>query len=408
MDLTCGVINIQLIPQYPVTQESVTLNVTGVTGRILSFIWHKGPYTSVEYQILTYVPHNTSPLLNGTLYFSRARPFPNGSLLISDLHTTDRGNYIVKVQTDKPAQQASVNLTIYERVSKPKVTASTSLPKENCPFILTCDTSNAERILWTKDRVSLPCGLILSEDNRTVTFHIVKLADSGEYLCEAENPVSKNISDPYTLTVSYGLQNVQITGQLDVRVGSVISLRCSTDSVPPPSYQWKFNSTDLNITQNTLRVDRVSLKRRGTYICEVNNSVTLRTATAFVYVNVSSECSPTTSGWNIGSVIGIVVAVLLLAVLVTLLVYLFLMSKQHKKPSNNIYSVAEIPSRNGDVSISFQERPELQYAAIEFNKNIPRKKQQPPGSLGEDGSPPRQPPPENVVYSELRLQTSAS
>ncbi|XP_075047025.1 cell adhesion molecule CEACAM1-like isoform X6 [Mixophyes fleayi] len=230
MDLTSGMMNIQLIPQYPVIQEFVTLSVTGISGKIITFSWYKGPNTNAENQILTYIPGDPSPQINGPLYFSRARPLPAGSLLISDLHITDSGNYILRIQTEKPAEEASVTLTVYERVSKPKVIASTSLPKENVSLTLTCDTSNAERILWSRGSVSLPSGPILSADNRTVTFPNVTRADSGEYRCEAENQISKSISDPYTVTVSFlslwmdltsGMVNIQLIPQYPVIQESV-------------------------------------------------------------------------------------------------------------------------------------------------------------------------------------------
>ncbi|XP_063798599.1 carcinoembryonic antigen-related cell adhesion molecule 8-like isoform X2 [Pseudophryne corroboree] len=288
MDLTSGMVNIQLIPQYPVIGESVTLGVTGVTGRVASIIWHKGPNTNKEYLILTYLPNDPSPLLPGPLYVSRARPFPDGSLLITDLHITDTDNYIVKVQTEKTQEQASVTLTVYERVSKPKVSASTSQPKENDTFTLTCDTRNAERILWSRNSVSLPSGPILSADNRTVTFSRVTRGDSGDYRCEAENPASRSISDPYTVTISYGPENVQITGKLYVNFGSDISLSCSADSVPPADYQWRFKDGDLNPKQNTLLIHNASSDKQGTYSCVVTNAETRLTVTTSVFVNVTA------------------------------------------------------------------------------------------------------------------------
>ncbi|XP_075047042.1 cell adhesion molecule CEACAM8-like isoform X4 [Mixophyes fleayi] len=441
MDLTSGMMNIQLIPQYPEIGRSVTLSVTGITGRVHSFIWYKGPNTNAEHLILTYIPGDSSETINGSLYFSRARPFPNGSLLISDLHITDSGNYIVKVQTDKP-EDIFVTLTVYERVSKPKVTAPTFLPKENVSLTLTCDTSNAERILWSRGSVRLPSGHILSADNRTVTLHNVTRADSGDYRCEAENPISKSISDPYTVTVSYGPENVQITGQLRVSAGTVISLTCSAGSVPPPSYQWRLNDTDLNIKQNQLRINNASPENQGTYICVVNNTLRTATKSVFVYVNASTAGQPALPSADKTLIIGIVAAVLLLVILAAAIFYLFMVRKRRKKASDT-NSLTKIPPRNGQASAPTMEQPELQYAAIDFNKNMPRKQQQEPELQYADvkikrnmprkpqeqpelqyaeielnrNMPRRQqqpselyenrrvqgpPPPENIIYSELR------
>ncbi|XP_063797786.1 carcinoembryonic antigen-related cell adhesion molecule 1-like [Pseudophryne corroboree] len=114
MDLTSGQIDIQLIPQYPVIQQSVTMNVVGINRKMFSIVWYKGTITSAEHQILVYlVPGVTSTLLTGPLYVSRARPFPNGSLLISDLQITDSDNYTVRIQTERRVEQASVTLAIY-------------------------------------------------------------------------------------------------------------------------------------------------------------------------------------------------------------------------------------------------------------------------------------------------------
>ncbi|XP_068099151.1 carcinoembryonic antigen-related cell adhesion molecule 19-like [Hyperolius riggenbachi] len=110
-------LGIQLIPQHPVIRGSVTLTVTGITGGdILSFFWNKGADTSVQNQILVYIPFESDPVqLNGPKYHNRVRAFPNASLLISSLERTDEGDYTVQVQTDI-AQQASVTLTVYGAV----------------------------------------------------------------------------------------------------------------------------------------------------------------------------------------------------------------------------------------------------------------------------------------------------
>ncbi|XP_063797682.1 carcinoembryonic antigen-related cell adhesion molecule 16-like isoform X2 [Pseudophryne corroboree] len=113
MDLTSGAINIQLIPQYPVIGESATLNVTGVTGKILSFAWFKGPKTAFDYEILVYLPASPVSLATGPLHISRARPFPDGSLLFSDLSIIDSDIYTVKILTDKQVEEASVTLAVY-------------------------------------------------------------------------------------------------------------------------------------------------------------------------------------------------------------------------------------------------------------------------------------------------------
>ncbi|XP_040182551.1 carcinoembryonic antigen-related cell adhesion molecule 1-like [Rana temporaria] len=101
VDVSGGMMSVQLIPQNPVIGGSVTMSVTGITGKIKSFVWCKGPNTDRDYQILTYSPFpGANPTIPGRLFHSRMTPFPNGSLQISNLNRTDEGNYIVKMQAD--------------------------------------------------------------------------------------------------------------------------------------------------------------------------------------------------------------------------------------------------------------------------------------------------------------------
>ncbi|XP_077312909.1 cell adhesion molecule CEACAM7-like isoform X3 [Lithobates pipiens] len=225
VDVSGGMMNIQLIPQNPVIGGSVTMSVTGITGRIRYFIWYKGLKKSYDHIILTYIPDGNPPLSPGPLNNSRMTPLLNGSLQISNLNRMDEGNYSVKIQADNQSDP-EVYLKIYDMVGKPTITASTSHPKKNDTVTLTCTSTNAERIVWSR----VPSGATLSSDNRTITFLIINHMNSGDYQCEAANPVSKKTSDPYTLTVAstalcptsgIGLGGRQIAG---IVIGTVFGI----------------------------------------------------------------------------------------------------------------------------------------------------------------------------------------
>ncbi|XP_041425511.1 carcinoembryonic antigen-related cell adhesion molecule 8 isoform X3 [Xenopus laevis] len=201
MDSAHG-IGVQLIPQYPVVSQSVTLSVTGVTGTIRQFSWYKGSSVDANNQIFNVIPSLNS-VTNGRQYFPRASHFPNGSLQISGLVPTDQGNYTVFIQTGETTAQHTVLLTVDEPVTSSVISTNNKEPQENEKVTLTCSTNNAEKILWSKNGVSLPPGLILSADNKTLTFSSVSRSDNGQYRCEASNTISKIISDPNTLTINY-------------------------------------------------------------------------------------------------------------------------------------------------------------------------------------------------------------
>ncbi|XP_053308683.1 carcinoembryonic antigen-related cell adhesion molecule 5-like [Spea bombifrons] len=390
-----GGIDIQLVPQYPAVGQSVTLSVTGITGTILTFNWFKGQSLDADDQILGYFPSSDTPQTTGKQYFSRARGLPNGSLLITDLLVTDRGYYTVSVQTAQ-LQQASVNLTVYEKVSKPVITASTSQPKENYPVTLTCDTVNAESIQWGRRGAGLPSDVQQSSDNRSITFPKINRTDTGGYYCEAGNPISKDSSDTYTVTVNYGPESLSITGPTDITEGGSLRLECSADSVPQPLYSWIHNGTIIqNQISNKLSINKVTLENQGNYTCVANNSVTLQTAATNVLVTVSEKTSSDTQSGVLspGAIAGIVIAILLVAALSFALIYLFVIRKSRKTPaSNNDLKPSSSTSPGNGLHNAGQSgggEPELQYSSIQFAKKPPPSRTQPNE--------------ENIVYSELRL-----
>ncbi|XP_071969841.1 pregnancy-specific beta-1-glycoprotein 5-like isoform X2 [Engystomops pustulosus] len=381
------------------------MTVTGITGNIVRITWYKGPNTDAPYFILTSFPGGGLPTVFGPQHNARISALNNGSLHIKDLQLTDRGNYIAKIQTDKTQLDLPVMLEVYEPVTKPKITASSTSPKENDSLSLTCDTSRAMRRIWTRRGASISSEATLSGENRTLSFRSVGRGDSGEYQCEAENLVSKESSDPYTVTVAYGPDNVRIEGTVYVKPGSSITFTCSADSLPPPEYEWKVNGTTVQEKTNKYRISEVIPEDEGTYTCVVRNAVTLRTAAASVYLNVTEKGSTGDSdSKDSAMVVGVVVAALLLLLLIAAIIYLLIIHKRRKGP-NDANPKMNSSTRNGQTDNPAQspEQHELQYADIDFSKN-PQKKQQQPEVIYENRSPQNAEPTDNVVYSELKLR----
>ncbi|XP_077312377.1 cell adhesion molecule CEACAM1-like [Lithobates pipiens] len=323
VDVSSGMMSIQLIPQYPVIQGSVTLNVTRITGIVQHFIWYKGPNTNPEYQILRYIKSNKAQIILGPLFKRRMTAFSNGSLQISNLNITDEGHYTVRIQTNNQSD-ILVYLKIFDMVIKPTITAFTSFPKENDTVTLTCTSTNAERIVWSR----IPFGATLSPNNKTISFPRINRINSGDYQCEAENPISKRTSDPYTLTVAYGPENVKVIGQS--LKNSAILLTCSADSVPRPSYQW-FNGNNISAQENTFLIDGAKLENKSMYTCVVSNPVTWHTATASLYMeadNAATLCQTSGSGLGGGEIAGIVIGTVFGIFILEVIVYFVLKAKR--------------------------------------------------------------------------------
>ncbi|XP_072283028.1 cell adhesion molecule CEACAM1-like [Pyxicephalus adspersus] len=205
-------------------------------------------------------------------------------------------------------------------VGIPNITASTSFPIENDTVTLNCTSTNAEMIVWNR----VPFGATLSPDNRSVTFSRIHHSDSGDYTCTAINPVSIENSDPITILVAYGPENMKV--EVQFLQNCFIALECFADSVPEPSFSWRLNGTVINVKQKSFQIDQRKAKNEGIYTCVANNSVTHLTATKSKYMNVTiapAVCGPMCpSGNGLGSdeivviIIGTVIGIFFLEVIV--------------------------------------------------------------------------------------------
>uniref|UniRef100_A0A3B4H858 Ig-like domain-containing protein n=1 Tax=Pundamilia nyererei TaxID=303518 RepID=A0A3B4H858_9CICH len=86
--------------------------------------------------------------------------------------------------------------------------SSTNLPAEGTSVSLSCEASGSVFTRnWMKDgsKLILTGNMILSDNNRVLTFNTLKKKDEGEYFCNISNPVSSDGVKYFTLTVhTYG------------------------------------------------------------------------------------------------------------------------------------------------------------------------------------------------------------
>ncbi|KAJ1133271.1 hypothetical protein NDU88_011568, partial [Pleurodeles waltl] len=269
----------------------VTLSV-GYTGRLQYFTWFRGSGTDADDSILGVFGSN--PPNPGPRYTGRETTLPGGSLRITDVQVNYTGNYTVQMNTDQGGvQQATVQLRVYVPVTKPTVTSDNSHPVEyNNTVTMTCKTSEAaEKIIWffeNQDLLIDNTRIDLSANNQTLRISNVSRLDSGTYQCKAINIISTNISDPQTLTVSYGPEDTKIdpSEANTLQAGETLTLSCNTRSVPEiDTYQWFHNNISLQFSK-TLSVLAVSSKDEGNYTCLAHNNATSKSANASVFIAV--------------------------------------------------------------------------------------------------------------------------
>ncbi|CAI9620130.1 unnamed protein product, partial [Staurois parvus] len=110
------------------------------------------------------------------------------------------------------------------------------------------------------------------------------------------------------MTVAYGPENVKV--KYKSSSNSLLLLECSADSVPPATYHWRLNGTDIKQQQSQLQVVPEEVESEATYTCVARNSVMQLTAMDSVYVDAtfaSTLCQTSGSGLGGGEIAGIVI-----------------------------------------------------------------------------------------------------
>nr|XP_033819440.1 carcinoembryonic antigen-related cell adhesion molecule 6-like isoform X2 [Geotrypetes seraphini] len=372
------------IPKIAAVGENVLLSVDGVSGDIEGFNWYKGESINTN-QMLRYNPFRTPPDTVFSPYEGRVRGFPNGSMEISGVNIKDNGSYIVQIQAKKQ-EVATVTITVYEKLSKPSITANLTHPVEYRDSVaLTCGTSNAaQTVLWFKDSQTLSSDdrMSLSQENRTLTISNVSTNDSGSYRCEAINPVSRSTSDPYKLVVYYGPKNVKITpqGPITQPLHSQLTLNCVTESVPAPTYNWTLNGTIKSHEGNLVLTD-ITFHNRGNYTCEAYNPVTELSGSASVYVNVTGvtagpDSDPGPNPIPPWVIVVIVIVILIVIALIAASVYYFLL--RDKSKSNDISMKESNLNTRSDPHLQSSSRnpattgEEVNYSEVSFKPVAPK------------------------------------
>ncbi|XP_078519782.1 HEPACAM family member 2 [Lissotriton helveticus] len=259
----------------------------------IQIIWLLDQPQAFSRYLLTSVNQSVVPDLEFQHKFT-LRP-PNASLLINQLHRSDEGKYIVKINVEGSgtiSASQSIQVTVNVPVTKPVIRSEpTSGAVEYVGNItLVCSVRNGTRVSyqWLKNGQPLHASpsYTFSPNNDTLFIAPVMKEDVGNYSCLAWNPVSEMESEPLTPTIFYGPYGLTVNSDkglkfgevFTVDVGEVILFDCTADSNPPNVYSW------IRRGDNTTHVikhgphfevlsDKVTRKTTD-YTCKAYNNVT--------------------------------------------------------------------------------------------------------------------------------------
>ncbi|XP_042073332.1 carcinoembryonic antigen-related cell adhesion molecule 6-like [Haplochromis burtoni] len=235
-------------------------------------------------------------------------------LRLMNVNMSNSGNYSCQAFNNKTLRSQtseSSAITVLEEISGSSVKPSINLPVEGTSVSLTCEASGSVFTRnWMKDGSELTPtdNMILSDNNRVLTFDTVKRKDNGEYFCQISNPISSDEAK-YNMTVNYGPENVQIKGPNKINIKGTLKLTCSAESTPTARFTWFLNGTEKLTNSAEYIKEEVELSDSGNYTCQAWNNITKKTSSSAVHGLTVTEKS---SGLSAGAIAGIVIACLVL------------------------------------------------------------------------------------------------
>ncbi|XP_043854806.1 carcinoembryonic antigen-related cell adhesion molecule 20-like [Dromiciops gliroides] len=295
-----GAAQLTIIPQpsIAVVGEDVLLSLHGLQeGSYTRVTWFEG--TDFMKSILSYEPE-TGNVIRGPAFTNQELLQSNSSLIIKGIQGTGPRYFTILVESRSSGLlSATGGFQVYEEPSKPRISMDTgsSIIEFQSSMRLTCDTEDVDVIIrWLLNDTDLLFHpqLSLSLDNRTLTFHNVTRQDSGDYYCEASNPVGFQSSDIISVIVYYGPDQITITPDTEYIRGNTIGvemnfnlgLTCQAESNPAPNYAWYLNESFLGIFASNYHISGASKDQGGSYKCTVENTQTAKSSSASVTVKV--------------------------------------------------------------------------------------------------------------------------
>ncbi|XP_043971443.1 hemicentin-1-like isoform X2 [Gambusia affinis] len=162
---------------------------------------------------------------------------------------------------------------------------------EGTQVVLKCssDANPPANYTWYKKTKS--SALPLHGKGSEFDLSAIQTSDSGEYFCVANNQLGENRSEYLNIDVKYAPKRADVSlSHAEIVEGDSVSLTCSSDGNPAPSYSWyKDNQVMLQGQGDMYQFTSVKSEDSGTYCCEVGN-IYGRINSSAIFINV--EYSP--------------------------------------------------------------------------------------------------------------------
>jgi len=144
---------------------------------------------------------------------------------------------------------------------------------------------------------TLPVERHVVESSGALIVENVKSEDDGVYICRAENLLG-SVSASAKLTVQFAPRVSNSSNQLMAEEGQTITIACSATGQPPPTTTWSKAIGSLPdrsaVNNGVLKINNVSRKDGGVYICETKNilGTALTTAQLMIFSRLRFKVRP--------------------------------------------------------------------------------------------------------------------
>uniref|UniRef100_A0AAQ4RHQ2 Ig-like domain-containing protein n=1 Tax=Gasterosteus aculeatus aculeatus TaxID=481459 RepID=A0AAQ4RHQ2_GASAC len=266
----------------------------------LTVRWRFGEKVILDYDTTSAnIPH---PEYEGriTLFIS------TGSLELRNVTSNDSGQYSVIIVTGAgQVEDGNTELGVHgEDISFVVFYLGGD---EDTSVRLSCSSYGSSlSFFWLNGSSQLTAGdrVQLSDGGANVTINVTRY-DQGTFRCCVFNLVSEATSDPISLSISFGPENINLTISPSLEhydEGSEIRLTCSSESRPAAQFMWFLNGTMLTATEPELSLVNFQENQSGNYCCQALNDKTLRSiqsqpaAVSVLSASVTSETNLSIEG----------------------------------------------------------------------------------------------------------------
>ncbi|XP_043847372.1 immunoglobulin superfamily member 10 [Dromiciops gliroides] len=293
-------VKIQVIAAPPIILEQKRQFITGIWGENLKLpCTAKGnPQPIVHWVLFDGTEVKPLQFINAKWFL-----FPNGTLYIRNIASSDRGNYECIATSSTGSERRVVNLIIEERDTIPRIeTASQKLTELNFgdKLLLNCSATGEPKpkIIWR-----LPSKAIVDQwhrlgsrihvyPNGSLLIGAVNEKDAGDYLCVARNKMG---DDLILMKVSLRMKPAKIDHKQhfkkQVLNGKDFQVDCKASGSPVPEISWSLPDGTMinNIMQaddsrrrsrryilfdnGTLYFNKVGIAEEGDYTCYAQNTL---------------------------------------------------------------------------------------------------------------------------------------